>query len=60
MNQAQPAPRSFGRTVVAALVLLVAAWLLLHFILGILSFVFSTALLILAVVAVVWALRVLL
>jgi hypothetical protein len=52
--------RSFGSTVVAALVLLVAAWLLLHFILGILSFLFSTALLVIAVVAVVWALRVLL
>ena len=52
--------RSFGSTVVAALVLIVAAWLLLHFILGILSFVFSTVLLILAVVAVVWALRILL
>jgi hypothetical protein len=52
--------RSFGSTIVAALVLLVGAWLLLHFILGILSFVFSTALLIAAVVAVVWALKVLL
>jgi hypothetical protein len=52
--------RSFGRTVVAALVLLVAAWLLLHFILGILSFVFSAVLLVIVVVAVVWALRVLL
>jgi hypothetical protein len=46
--------------VVAALVLLVAAWLVLHFILGILSFLFSTLLLVLAIVAVVWALRVLL
>jgi hypothetical protein len=52
--------RSFGSTAVAAIVLIVAAWLLLHFILGILSFVFSTVLLVLAVVAVVWALRVLL
>jgi len=52
--------RSFGSTVVAALVLVVAAWLLLHFILGILSFVFSTVLLIVAVVAVIWALRILL
>ena len=52
--------RSFGSTVVAALVLIVAAWLLLHFILGILSFVFSTVLLVVAVVAVVWALRILL
>jgi hypothetical protein len=58
MNEAR-ASRSWGRTAVAALVLIVAAWLLLHFILGILSFVFSTALLIVAVVAVVWALRVL-
>ncbi len=59
MNEAS-SKRSFGSTVVAALVLLLAAWLLLHFILGILSFLFSTALLIVAVVAVVWALRVLL
>jgi hypothetical protein len=52
--------RSFGSTVVAVLVLVVAAWFLLHFILGILSFLFSTVLLVLVVVAVVWALRVLL
>jgi len=52
--------RSFGRTVVAAVVLLIAAWLALHFVLGILSFVFSTALLVLVVVALVWALRALL
>jgi uncharacterized membrane protein len=52
--------RSFGRTVVAALVFLVAAWLLLGVIVHVISFLFSTLLLILAVVAVVWALRVLL
>jgi hypothetical protein len=52
--------RSFGRTAVAALVLLVGAWLLLHFVIGILSFLFSTLLLVVAVVAVVWALRVIL
>jgi hypothetical protein len=52
--------RSFGRTVVAALVFLVAAWLLLGFIIHIVSFLFSTVLLVVAVVAVVWALRVLL
>ncbi|HEX4466314.1 MAG TPA: hypothetical protein VH025_03945 [Solirubrobacteraceae bacterium] len=52
--------RSFGRTAVAALVLLVAAWLLLHFVIGILSFLFSSLLLVIAVVAVVWALRVIL
>jgi hypothetical protein len=52
--------RSFGRTVVAALVFLVAAWLLLGVIGHILSFLFSTLLLVLAVVAVIWALRILL
>jgi hypothetical protein len=58
MNQSPP--RSFGRTVVAALVLLVGAWLLLGVIIHVVSFLFSTLLLILAVVAVIWALRVLL
>jgi hypothetical protein len=52
--------RSFGKTVVAALVFLVAAWLLLGVIIHVLSFLFSTLLLIVAVVAVIWALRVLL
>ncbi len=52
--------RSFGRTVVAALVFLVAAWLLLGVIVHVLSFLFSTVLLVVAVVAVIWALRVLL
>jgi hypothetical protein len=52
--------RSFGRTVVAALIFLVAAWLLLGFVIHIVSFLLSTAVFILAVVAVVWALRVLL
>ncbi len=52
--------RSFGRTVVAALILLVAAWVLLHFVIGILSFLFSGLLLIVAIVAVIWALRVIL
>jgi hypothetical protein len=58
MNESTP--RSFGRTVVAALVLLVVGWLLLGVIGHVLSFLFSTVLLIVAVVAVVWALRVLL
>jgi hypothetical protein len=58
MNDSQP--RSFGRTVVAALVFLVAAYLLLGFVIHVVSFVFSTLIFIVAVVAVVWALRVLL
>jgi hypothetical protein len=52
--------RSFGRTALAALVFLVAAWLLLGVIVHVLSFLFSTVLLVVAVVAVIWALRILL
>jgi uncharacterized membrane protein len=52
--------RSFGRTVVAALVLLVAVWLLFGVIIHVISFLFSILLLVVAVVAVVWALRILL
>jgi uncharacterized membrane protein len=60
MNQEKTSSSSFARTVVAALVLLVAGWLLLGVIGHVLSFLFSTLLLVLAVVAVVWALRILL
>jgi hypothetical protein len=59
MNESSSS-RSFGKTVVAALVMLVAAYLLLGFIVHIVSFFFSTAIFIIAVVAVIWALRVLL
>ena len=52
--------RSFGKTAVAVLILLVAAWLLLGVIGHVLSFLFSTVILVAAVVAVIWALRVLL
>ena len=62
MNDSPPQSRSrsFGRTVVAALVFLVAAWVLLGLVIHVVSAAFSTVLLILAVVAVVWALKVLL
>jgi len=52
--------KSFGRTAVAALVFLVAAWLLLGVIVHVVSFLFGVAVLVIAVVAVVWALRILL
>jgi hypothetical protein len=45
---------------VAALVLLVGAWLLLGVIIHVVGFLLSTLVLVLAVVAVIWALRVLL
>jgi uncharacterized membrane protein len=59
-SSSEPSPRSFGRTVVAALVLLLAAWVLLGLIIHVASFLFSTLVFVVAVVAVVWALRVLL
>jgi hypothetical protein len=52
--------RSLGRTVVAGLVLLVAAWVLLKVVLGVVLWVASVAAVIVAIVAVIWALRVLL
>jgi hypothetical protein len=52
--------KSFTRTALAALVCLVAAWLLLGVIIHVVSFLFSIAVLVIAVVAVVWALRILL
>jgi len=51
---------SFGRSIVAVLILVVAGWLLLHFLIGIASALAGFVVFILAVVAVIWALRVLL
>jgi hypothetical protein len=58
MNASSSKP--IGRTVVAGLVLLVAAWLLLHVLFHLVIFVATIAAVVLAIVAVVWALRVLL
>jgi hypothetical protein len=52
--------RSLGRTVLAGLVLLVAAWLLLHFVIGIVTAIASVLVVVVAIVALIWALRVLL
>jgi len=59
-DQTSSSGSSFLKTGLAAIVLLVAAWLLLGVIVHVLSFLFSTALLIVAVIAVIWALRILL
>jgi hypothetical protein len=53
-------PRSFGRTVVAALILLVAAYVLFGLIIHVVSFFLGAFLFVAAIVAVIWALRVLL
>ena len=52
--------RSFGRTVVAALILLVAAYVLFGLIIHVVSFLLSGLVFVVAIIAVVWALRVLL
>ena len=52
--------RSFGRTIVAVLVGLVAAWLLLVPIIHLISWLFGIVLVVVALVALIWALRVLL
>jgi len=59
-SPAATSSRSFGRTVVAVLVFLIAAWLLFGLVIHLVSFIFSTIVFVLAVVAVVWALKVLL
>ena len=61
MDESSPtSSRSFGRTVVAALIFLIAAWVLLGFVVHIVSALLSTIVFIIAAVAVVWALKILL
>jgi hypothetical protein len=58
MNESSSRP--LGRTIVAGLILLVAAWVLLHFVIGIVTAIASILVVVLAIAAVIWALRVLL
>jgi hypothetical protein len=51
---------SLGRTVVAVLVLLVVGYFLLHVLIGVAVAIAGIAVVVLAVVAVIWALKVLL
>jgi hypothetical protein len=52
--------RSIGRTVLAGLIVLIAAYVLLKIVIGIAAAIAGPVVLILAVVALIWALRVLL
>jgi hypothetical protein len=56
----QSSSGSLGRSIVAVLILVVAGWLLLHFLIGIASALAGFVVVILAIVAVIWAVRVLL
>jgi len=59
MHEQQRSSRSFGRTALAALIVVVAAWVLLKVVIGIVAALFVPIVAILAVVAVIWAYRVL-
>jgi accessory gene regulator protein AgrB len=52
--------RSIGRTILAVLVLVVAGWLLLHLLAGVVVWLATVAVIVLGVIAVIWALRILL
>lgn len=51
---------SLGRRTVALLIVLAAAWVLLHFLVGLAVAIASTLVVVVAIVALVWALRVIL
>lgn len=54
----EPESPSLGRRAVAILVLLIAAWILLHFLIGIATAIASVVVVVAAIAAVIWALRV--
>jgi hypothetical protein len=62
MNETSPqsSSRSLGRMIVAVLILAVAAWVLLHIVIGIVAFLAVPVIAVLAIAAIVWAVRVLL
>jgi hypothetical protein len=63
MNEIPASPsssRSLGRMIVAVLILAVAGWVLLHLVIGIVTFLAGIIVVVVAVAAVVWAVRVLL
>jgi sugar phosphate permease len=59
-ESASKSSRSLGQTVIAGLILLVAAWVLLHFVIHLVVFVATIVAVVLAVIALIWAVRVLL
>lgn len=63
MNQSQTEPEAraggFGKHVLAVLVLLLAAWIVVKLVIGIVTALFVPILVIAAIVALVWAWRVL-
>ncbi len=60
MNESASKSRSIGKTAIAGLVVLIAAWVLLKVVIGIALAIASAVAVILAIVAIIWALRILL
>ena len=58
MSTSSPSGTSFGKRAIAALILLLAAWILVKVVVGIVTAVFWTVAAIVAVIAVIWAVRV--
>ncbi|HEY1778342.1 MAG TPA: hypothetical protein VGG41_19455 [Solirubrobacteraceae bacterium] len=59
VQRAESRMQSFGRHVLAALVLLVCAWLLLHVLFHVLLWVATILAVVVAIIGAVWAVRVL-
>jgi hypothetical protein len=58
MNEAGSRP--IGRTILATLILVLAAWVLLHYVIHIVLWLASLVVIVAAVAALIWAVRVLL
>jgi hypothetical protein len=59
MNESSASSRSIGKTVLAGLVVLVAGYVLLKVVIGFAIFLATIVAVVLAIIAVIWALRVL-
>lgn len=59
MNESSASSRSIGKTVLAGLVVLVAGYILLKIVVGIALALAGTVAVILAILAIIWAVRVL-
>jgi hypothetical protein len=59
MSTSTPSRSSLGKRAIAVLILLIAAWVLIKAVIGIAVAVFWVVLVVAAIVAVIWAIRVL-
>lgn len=59
MDESASSSRSIGRTIVVGLVVLIAGYVLLKIVIGVAIAIAGTVAVILAIVAIIWALRVL-